>query len=199
MATSSKNTSRKSPSKKTVVNKSNTVDTVQDQAVQVKKESLTQDTSVPVRCNLKNNSGIQDGVLIYRNDSTGARYIWHDYGDVCYIPFRELVIMKGKQPRFFDDGWISIDNYLDFNLANEVITALGVEDTMGYMKGKQFDTIADILRIEDSIEFEKEFRSMPDTLKPMIAKTAKDMVNSGELKDINILLAIRKVYPSFTI
>ena len=191
-----KNTTKKAPVKKVVSTEKEVVSmsTVADEP----KQTLTQDTLVPVRCNLRNQTKTQDGILIYKNDSTGAKFIWNDFGDVCYIPFRELVNMKGKQSRFFADGWISIDNYLDFTLAENVITALGVEDTMGYMRSRKFDNISDVLKITDIQKLEAELSAMPDTLYPVIAKTARDMVNTGELKDVNILFAIRKVYPSFT-
>lgn len=204
MATT-KNTTRKTTAKKatppvaeTPVVEAAKETTAVESVAPAAAETLTQDTLVPVRCNLRNTAHVQDGVLIYKNDSTGARYIWNDFGDVCYIPFRELVNMKGKQSRFFTDGWISIDNYLDFTLAEAVITALGVEDTMGYMRNKKFDNITDILKISDVAELEKELRAMPNTLYPIIAKTAKEMVATGELRDINVLFAIRKVYPNFT-
>lgn len=191
-----KTAAKKAPAKKAPV-------VVKEQAVSIvasdePKQILTQDTLVPVRCNLRNQTKTQDGILIYKNDSTGAKFIWNDYGDVCYIPFRELVNMKGKQSRFFADGWISIDNYLDFTLAEDVITALGVEDTMGYMRSRKFDNISDVLKTTDIQELEAELSAMPSTLYPVIAKTARDMVNTGELKDVNVLFAIRKVYPDFT-
>lgn len=191
-----KNTTKKAPVKKTPVAEKEVAPAIL--ATDEPKQTLTQDTLVPVRCNLRNQAKTQDGILIYKNDSTGAKFIWNDFGDVCYIPFRELVNMKGKQSRFFTDGWISIDNYLDFTLAEDVIIALGVEDTMGYMRSRKFDNISDVLKITDIKKLEAELSAMPDTLYPVIAKTARDMVNTGELKDVNVLFAIRKFYPGFT-
>ena len=77
---SAKNTTRKpSTAKKTNVEPVTTVENVVEPIV---KKELTADTNVPVRCNLRNVSMIQDGILIYSNDATGARYKWFDYGDV---------------------------------------------------------------------------------------------------------------------
>ena len=191
-----KNTTKRTPVKKTPVAEKEVAPAIV--ATDEPKQTLTQDTLVPVRCNLRNQTKTQDGILIYKNDSTGAKFIWNDFGDVCYIPFRDLVNMKGKQSRFFTDGWISIDNYLDFTLAEDVITALGVEDTLGYMRSRKFDNISDVLKITDIKKLEAELSAMPDTLYPVIAKTARDMVNTGELKDVNVLFAIRKFYPGFT-
>lgn len=51
---------------------------------------------------------IVQGGLIYVT-SQGFEIIWDEYGDVNYIPYKELIYMANKYKRFFTEPWVIMD------------------------------------------------------------------------------------------
>ena len=93
-------------------------------AIEVKKETkpikpdeIPMNQTIPVKSNVP-------GGLTYVSPKTNATYRWSESGDVEYIEYSELIVMRNSHKKFFEKNWIVFEDS-DYT-AEEVYKALNV-------------------------------------------------------------------------
>lgn len=122
-----------------------------------------------------------NGRLGYENDRTGYAEMWNEFGEELYMPYSELLHIKGKHRRFFEDNWI-IREW-------EVLDSLGV--TKYYSNIIDVDSLEDVFKDKDN--FKETFKSLPKGLRQTVIDKASEMKISGELDSMKIIKDIKDI------
>lgn len=126
------------------------------------------------------------GSLTYINKHTGFTVEWDHFGDTAYMTVDELIAMRNGQRAFFENQWVLLtgDN------ADAVIEFLQLE--------KYFDTITSVQDIDNLFSCSPE--ELPGVLsrfnhsaKETIARRAKELVDSRQLSDINVIRVLEEL------
>ncbi|MDY8023387.1 hypothetical protein [Paenibacillus polymyxa] len=68
-----------------------------------RKKAIDEQTSVTVTSNF-------DGELVYSCPKSGERFLFSEIGDTDTMTIAQLRTMASQHKRFFEDGWIKIDD-----------------------------------------------------------------------------------------
>lgn len=120
--------------------------------------------------------------VIFIADNTKAEYDWDSKGDTQYITYGELVSMKGRQKRFFDEMWIYIDD-------EEVVEALNL--TPLYQKYDEIKSMEDYLtKFESNHELKQTLKSLPNGIKKSLGRQAAQLIQEEKLDKHNTIKAL---------
>lgn len=120
--------------------------------------------------------------VIFVADNTKAEYEWDSKGDTQYITYSELVSMKGRQKRFFDEMWIYIDD-------EEVVEALNL--TALYQKYDEIKSMEDYLsKFNSNHELKQSLTHLPNGIKKSLGRQAAQLIQEGKLDGYNTIKAL---------
>lgn len=125
------------------------------------------------------------GKLVYISRKTGYEIVWSEFGDFEMMSVDELMSMRKAQIGFFENHWITFagDN---------------AEDVIKFLRLEQY--FSDIASVDD---IDRLFTQTPDELpgilqrftpaaKETIARRAYELVQNGDLIDINVIRTLEK-------
>ena len=122
------------------------------------------------------------GLLVYRSERTGERFVWDSFGDEQDMELRVLKDARNSSKAFFENNWFLISDA-------EVIAALGLEryykDALSY---EEFDELFK-MSPEDIAE---RLRAIPDGQKTSIAYRAKQLIAEGAIDSIKAITALEE-------
>ena len=164
-----------------------TVDTATSMSVDVAEEKPVKK---PMRAK-KVQHGVHDyvsvyngfnGMLVYRNQKTGERIIWEQFGDVQDMEFGDLKNCRSASRGYFEKNWFLFDD-------PSVVEELGVgrlyKDALTL---QEFDTIFELTPDEIRERVEK----LSDGQRTSLAYRARQLINEGEIDSRKVVAALEE-------
>ena len=143
-----------------------------------KRKIIDPSTEVEVQSNTA-------GSLIYVSKKTSEKFEWSRLGDSNWMSVEELTTMRNTQRGFFENNWVKIVG----DEADDIINYLRLE--------KYFNEFIDLTELEEFLEMKaddivKRVSPMKREIKDALASAAIQMINDGELADLNVIRALEK-------
>ena len=117
--------------------------------------------------------------------STGFEQTWEEFGDTGFIPFSELMLMKGRQKTFFVENWVLIVG----DRARDVMDALYLDQY--YEHAVDPENFEQLLKLKPKALKEK-IQPMTDSMKLSIAIQAEKYIADGRLDSITLIKAFEE-------
>ena len=143
-----------------------------------KKAEITADTIIEVMSNFA-------GTLVYVSKKTADEYTWQ-LGEVNYIKYSELEIMRNNRRKFFTNNWVILLG--DEGL--EAMKKLGVD--------KYYTNLIDVsdtdalLSMSDS-ELTAKIKSASNEIKETLGYCLSTLIDDGKLSDLNRIRLFEKL------
>lgn len=120
--------------------------------------------------------------VIFVADNTKAEYVWDSKGDVQYVTYGELISMKGKQKRFFEEMWIYVDD-------EEVVEALNL--TSLYKKFDEIKSLESYLdQFDSNHDLIQSLKPLPEGIKKSLGRQAAKLIQEDKLDGHNTIRAL---------
>ena len=124
------------------------------------------------------------GLLHYRSQA-GYVVNWKDFGDVQWVPIREIIVMRSEQPNFFVNGWI-VPIGED---AQDIIDILQLNQY--YRDASLYGKFDEIFNIKPE-DVEAMYKKLNPAMKDTVIRRAYALIHEGTLDSRKMIDALTK-------
>lgn len=119
------------------------------------------------------------GGLNYTSPITGAKYKWHNIGDVQSLTVRELVAMNNSKPAFLNKPWIVLK---DHRAVNKFRLLSKYEEVAKISQLKKLFDNGNIDSIKKTID-----TALSNGMRDVVISKIRNMYNNGSLNNTHII------------
>src|SRR5690606_12782876 len=125
-----------------------------------------------------------EGALVHTSTSTGRTWRFQNFGQTEKIPYGELLSLRNRTPKVFDEGWMIILN-------KQIQEDFGLTDTYeNIITPDNIDTIFN----KDADELEAFVESLPKGMKTTFVAKARQLYESKKLDSLRVIEFIESYF-----